>query len=245
MSIRDQNASPPVLKNIPAMRTLKYFIVLTLILISAGFSYQQQAALAKTQNQLQRIAGSPIDVGFAQFMSVHHDQAIVMAQMLLDGRPTRLEALARSITNTQLLELGQMRGWLHVWDEPALPATRSMDWMYLGDEPPGKELSEYLIACKQSERGMPGLATQTELRELHALDGAPRDLRFLELMLSHHEGGIPMAKFAARHARVAAVRQLAKRIVLAQAEETTNIRMLIAMLNASEKADAGRQAHVN
>jgi uncharacterized protein (DUF305 family) len=30
----------------------------------------------------------PIDIGFAQSMSLHHQQAIAMAQLMLDGRPT-------------------------------------------------------------------------------------------------------------------------------------------------------------
>ena len=42
-------------------------------------------------------AAGPIDIGFAQSMSVHHQQAIAMAQLMLDGRPTPLAPLAQQI----------------------------------------------------------------------------------------------------------------------------------------------------
>src|SRR3546814_6326432 len=83
-------------------------------------------------------APSPVDVGFAQFMRGHHDQAVVMTQILLGRGTTRLVGLARSIQTAQLIEIGEMKGWLLLWGKPVLPATTSMDWMLFGKNAPDR-----------------------------------------------------------------------------------------------------------
>lgn len=179
-------------------------------------------------------AGGPpsaIDIGFAQFMSLHHEQAIAMSQLLLDGRPTGLQRLAQGIAYAQLLEQGEMQGWLRIWDAPLKPRSRSMTWMLTGPEPPGPELREYLLECERSPTGMPGLAPMTELAKLRQLEGRDRDRRFLELMQAHHAGGLPMARFAAEFARHAVVRERARLIVLEQSEELDRIRRTLAVLD--------------
>lgn len=180
-----------------------------------GAAYARHAACAAPA----RAAGAAVDVGFAQFMGGHHDQAVTMAQILLDRGTTRLGGLARSIQTEQLLEIGQMKGWLLLWGQPLLPATRSMDWMLLGSAPPDAALARYLLDCRSAPGGMPGLATSEELNRLRALDGDERDRLFLELMMRHHQGALPMAHFAARNAQAPAVRALAAQMVAQQAEE--------------------------
>ena len=103
-------------------------------------------------------APGPVDIGFAQFMSLHHQQAIGMAQLMLDERPSPLAPLARSIAYTQLLELGEMRGWLRLWNQALVPEKRSMDWMLQGSRAPDEALLQYLLDCQRSPTGMSGLA---------------------------------------------------------------------------------------
>jgi uncharacterized protein (DUF305 family) len=169
-------------------------------------------------------APGPVDIGFAQFMSLHHQQAIGMANLMLDGRPTPLAPMARSIAATQLLELGEMRGWLGLWGQALQPANlRDMSWMLVGSTPPDEELLQYLLDCQRSETGMSGLATDADLNRLRMLEGRERDAHFLKLMLAHHQGGLPMARFAAQQAQVPVVRELASRIVLEQSHEVALI----------------------
>lgn len=176
----------------------------------------------------------PIDIGFAQFMSLHHAQAIAMAQLMLDGRPTPLANLARNLANAQLLELGEMRGWLRLWRQPLLPVNRrDMGWMLLGSSPPDAGLQQYLLDCEQSPTGMAGLASDDELNRLRLLDGRARDAHFLGLMLAHHEGGIPMARFAAAQALLPVVRDLAERIALEQSQEIIRLAMTLDALVAT------------
>lgn len=168
-------------------------------------------------------APGPIDIGFAQAMSLHHQQAIAMAQLLLEGAPTPLAPLARGIAGAQLLELGEMRGWLRLWGAAPLPPTTSMDWMRLGNAPPDEALLQYLLDCQRSPTGMSGLATDAEIQKLRTLTGRERDAHFLKLMLAHHQGGLPMARFAATQAAVPIVRELATRVVLEQSQEIVMI----------------------
>lgn len=180
-----------------------------------------------------------IDVGFVQAMSLHHQQAILAAQLLQDGRPTRLTGLLRNIVNSQLYEYGKMQGWLALWDEPLYQQPLVMDWMLLGDDPPDDELRQYLLDCERSPRGMPGLATSQELNRLRELQGDGRDRAFLRLMLAHHQGGIPMARFASVNARQPVVRQIAKAIMIEQLEDIGRMRRMLAVLDHEQSgADA-------
>ena len=169
----------------------------------------------------------PVDVGFTQTMRSHHDQAVVMTQILLDHGSTRLASLARTIQTDQLIEIGQMKGWLLLWDKPLLPSRAGMDWLLLGRVPPDAALTQYIADCRASSGGMPGLATSEELNRLRGLDGEARDRLFLELMLRHHQGALPMAHFAARNAETQVVRTLAAQIEVQQAQEVGAMALLL------------------
>ncbi len=212
------------------LRTLSYSfgIVMALALsLAAGAQYRE---LQIAQTQLQRLQPSLIDIGFSQSMSFHHRQAIAIAQLLLDGRPTGLAPLARSIAATQMLELGEMQGWLKLWGQTLLPPNPEMSWMLLGNTPLDEALSQYLIACGKAEAGMPGIASNEELAQLRHTEGRERDELFLRLMLAHHQGGVPMAQFAAAQAKLAVVRKVAAQIVLDQSKEIHQIQSILAVM---------------
>ena len=73
---------------------------------------------------------------------------------------------------------------------------------------------------------MPGLATAEELQRLRSLQGAARDQLFLQLMVRHHQGGLPMAEFAAYNAATPAVRMLAAQMVVEQTQEMATMALL-------------------
>lgn len=179
---------------------------------------------------MQHGSGLPVDVGFAQFMSLHHEQAIQMAETLLDAEDTQLRSLARQIHRVQLLELGKMQGWLQLWGQPLLPRSLAMDWMRLGDRPPDASVAQYLLDCNTAPGGMPGLATREQLETLRRGQGMARDQLFLQLMQAHHRGGLPMARFAAGNANLPVVQSLAKRIWVGQAEELQMLQLLSAQV---------------
>src|SRR5438105_3950049 len=60
-------------------------------------------------------AGS-IEVGFAQDMSVHHLQAVTMANWARDHTADQqIRQLAFDVESTQLEQVGRMKGWLMLW----------------------------------------------------------------------------------------------------------------------------------
>lgn len=179
-------------------------------------------------------APNAVDIGFAQWMSVHHDQAIVMSQILLAHRHSRLGELAALIQSSQLLETGRMQGWLAYWQQSLLPTSRRMDWLLGADASAMPQLQRYLVECRAADAGMPGIASSDELNRLRELDGADADTLFLQLMIRHHEGALPMATFAARHAATSVVRDLAGLIVVEQTQEIARMQLLQTALSSDD-----------
>lgn len=205
----------------PAARLLPWFLVMALTLLAAGLLWQWQAE----QRRASAARPSRVDVGFAQTMARHHQQAVLLAQLLLDDRPSAFRGFAQGVAGAQLQEIGRLQGWLALWDEPELPNGLGMDWMLAGPNPPDDSLRAWLLDCQR--RGvMPGALAQADLQGLHTLAGPARDRLFAELMLRHHEGAIPMAQYAAANATIPAVRNLAARIVLEQTEEIATLRRI-------------------
>ena len=211
--IRSQRADAPVSRG-----EMLLSAILTAALVVFGWTLATITAPDATRAS-PAATGSAVDIGFAQFMGIHHEQAVMMADILLDGEPSALTPLARNIQRAQLLEIGQMQGWLHLWQQPLTPPSLSMNWMRLADVPPSPELARYLIDCENSPGGMPGLATDEQMAALRTSTGAERERLFLELMSAHHKGGLPMAHFAAEHASHPAVRHLADHVISAQEQE--------------------------
>ncbi|NLE78254.1 MAG: DUF305 domain-containing protein, partial [Rhodococcus sp.] len=61
---------------------------------------------------------SAVDIGFAQDMSVHHEQALFISQNLDDNVSPVVYQLAQQIIAKQTAEIGTLRGWLMLVDAP-------------------------------------------------------------------------------------------------------------------------------
>jgi uncharacterized protein (DUF305 family) len=156
----------------------------------------------------------PIDVGFAQDMSDHHDQAVQMALLAIDKASSQpVRTLAVEIVSSQRRENGILEQFLRDRGlARADPQRTVMEWMH---EP---------VAHEQ----MPGLATPAQIVALTGAEGPAFDQQFVDLMIRHHEGGVHMAQYAAEHAETQYIRDLASRIVVAQNNELTDLRQLTA-----------------
>jgi uncharacterized protein (DUF305 family) len=112
------------------------------------------------------------DVGFMQGMISHHAQAITMTA-LVPTRTTRpeLRMLAERIDVSQRDEIAMMRRWLEVRGVAA--------------PEPGAGHGHHGVL-------MPGMLTPEEMAGLAGATGAGFDRRFLEGMITHHEGALTM-----------------------------------------------------
>lgn len=157
------------------------------------------------------------EAGFARDMATHHDQAVAMSMIALERSEDPLVAgLAKDILLTQQNQIGQMLGWLHVWDVPPTGSEPPMTWM-------GHEVAER----------MPGLASPAEVAGLAGLTGGDLDREFLRLMIRHHEGGAPMARAILDRSENDAVRELASTILVSQQAEVATMQRLLAARNGS------------
>ncbi len=143
-----------------------------------------------------------VEVGFLQDMIDHHEQALVIANTLLDANPDGDAAsYAHDVVLFQTRDIGRMETWL---DEAGYgrgsPDREAMVWM---GEP-------------SSVAEMPGMATPEELQALAAATGADADRLFFELMSTHHLGGVHMADYAAEHTDLEWLRTFAEAVSYGQ-----------------------------
>ena len=205
-------------------------VAAVLALLLVGATAGLLIAQSRSAGELAAPAADSVAVGFSQDMSVHHRQAIRMAGIVRNRSTDRaVQRLAFDIETNQLEQVGRMQGWLNLWGRDPLPVNGYMAWMNgaaiaghgtehtsaAGAEPSHAGVSLAPGAVAQ----MPGLASNAELARLTNLTGRDLDVLFLQLMLRHHQGGLTMIRYAAEHAEVGVVRNLAAQMNSAQTNE--------------------------
>lgn len=155
-------------------------------------------------------APDPVDIGFAQDMTVHHQQGVTLASWARDhSDDPAIQRLAGDVEIGQSDQIGRMQGWLGVWGQPASADGAPMAWM------PGRDHQMNMA----EGRMMPGMANNAEIDRLRALSGRDLDVYFLQLLIRHHQGGAAMMRAAIDGAAVGEVRNLAARMLDAQTAE--------------------------
>ena len=138
------------------------------------------------------------DVQFARDMIVHHQQAVVMADLAATlAQNPEVKVLADKIRVAQQPEIDTMTGWLREWDQPVAPSDMGgMDHgaMDMGD-------------------------MEMDTSGLEAAAGTEFDRMFLEMMTEHHRGAIEMAEQVLREGENPRVADLARHIIDTQRAE--------------------------
>ena len=188
-----------------------------------------------------------VDAGFARDMAVHHDQGVLMAHYAEQNTTDpEIDVMAYDIGYTQTDQLGQMQGWLSLWDLPDSGTAPRMAWM--GGTAPDHGMamgSAAATSAAPSAAGgtsaaagsaaaaadtplMPGMATDAEIAKLKGLKGNESDIYFLQLMIRHHQGGAGMMQYAAEHATLPVVRNFADKMLQAQTAEISVMTQMLA-----------------
>lgn len=162
-------------------------------------------------------AEDSVEVGFARDMSAHHAQAVAMAEVLRDrtGDP-ELRSLTSDIALTQQAQIGMMLSWLDDWGRTPTASGSRMAWM--GEPTDGL---------------MPGMASAEEQAALRSLPVGEAEVRFLQLMVAHHTGGVAMARAGSEMAEDPQVVVLADSIATAQTAEVDYLQSLLAARGAA------------
>ncbi|SIR82103.1 DUF305 domain-containing protein [Williamsia sterculiae] len=217
---------------------------IALLLIGVGVGLLVQSSLSDRDGD-DRPAADSAAVGFAQDMVRHHQQGVEMATIeLYNGSDPAVRNTAYDILTQQTNQVGQMQSWLSRWGYPADNPGTPMAWMkgdhdMHGMSMPGMSMpatSQSTMPSGSMSSGgaetppMPGMAVTSEMDKLRALRGQPLDLYFMQLMLRHHQGGLPMMRYAADKAHVSEgyVRDLAQQMVSVQQNEVQTLTQMIA-----------------
>lgn len=151
------------------------------------------------------------DVTFVHAMLPHHQQAVTMADVLLEktGIDPAVTTIAATIKAEQAPEISTMNSWLSKWKVPT-GASSTMPGMDMGTET--------------------GMMSEADMSALHSASGSAASKLFLTQMISHHQGAIEMAKTETKAGKNADALTLATSIVSSQTTEIATMKGLLATL---------------
>ena len=158
------------------------------------------------------------DVSFAQDMIPHHQQALVMSDVAIDGAQTQeLQDLAKRIKAAQTPEIDQMAGWLESWGEP-VPDSDSSGHMMMGGD-----------TDTDTDYGMPGMMDAGQMQRIRGMMGGGMafDRMWVLMMIRHHEGAIQMAKDEQANGQSADAIALAQSIEESQTAEIATMKQML------------------
>ncbi|MET7769385.1 DUF305 domain-containing protein [Nocardia sp. NPDC005366] len=163
---------------------------------------------------------TPTEVGFAQDMTGHHQQALILVERLAADVDPTVRRLADQIADAQRMEIGMMLGWLRL--AGATPTNpHPMAWMPTGHH-------------TAASTTMPGMATRADLDALTRVRGAEAEAMFLRLMYRHHQGGIAMAQAFDQLSTGGPVEHAARDMISTQSQESGVIGLLITRHGATD-----------
>jgi uncharacterized protein (DUF305 family) len=140
-------------------------------------------------------ADSSYDARFVDMMIPHHQSAIDMANIALTAAVhPEIKAVARNIARDQKNEIDRMRAW-------------RLRWYGQGG---GKDTSQFVDVMRRMDDAM--------LTGLGARDST-FDLRFINMMIPHHQAAIAMAWDALAKSRRPEILDLARAVIAAQQKE--------------------------
>lgn len=163
------------------------------------------------------------EIGFAQDMTAHHQQAILLVARLDPAVDPQVLRLAQQIDRSQRIEIGTMLGWLRLAGAAPM-SSHPMGWTTAKTAGTHHRSGD---TGTEQPAAMPGMATMTELNRLAAAHGREAEVLFLQLMYRHHQGGISMARAADQEIASGPVKEQARAMVVSQSEETGLIALML------------------
>ncbi|PRY65414.1 uncharacterized protein (DUF305 family) [Glaciihabitans tibetensis] len=172
---------------------------------SAGTNSSSETSPAPSATADQLSPFNDSDVAFAMGMVEHHEQAIVMADAVLDkdNIDPRVTELAQNITDAQGPEIDLMNDWIASWDVEK------------------DDMSDM-------DHGM--AMTDDDMTALEEATGADASELFLTQMTEHHNGAIEMAQTELDAGENPDALALAQQIIDAQTAEIATMKALNAEL---------------
>ena len=186
---------------------------------------------------LARPVEGSVEAGFARDMSVHHAQAVAMAEAIRDRTTDPdLKLLATDIALGQQGQIGRMSGWLDEWGLNQTSTATPMAWIrsdnLVSGSGGGMDMGGDTMTLTADGR-MPGMATRPQVTALRTLPIAQAEISFLQLMIAHHTAGVAMAQAALARTNRPDVIRLATSIINGQQAEVTVMTDMLAKRGAT------------
>jgi len=208
----------------PAARPATRWVVIALVavaVVAVAFAIGRFTAFGATAAPAHP-SDSSADAGFARDMQVHHTQAVLMAmEIYRKTDDDELRTLSYDIATTQSGQRGEMYGWLVEWGLPQASSQPLMAWMAESDAHHHGDTASLTQEQLMSQMGM---ASDAQLDQLRTLTGQPANCLFLDLMIRHHQGAIPMAEAVIELGEDPRVKEVAGTIVSGQSAEIDAMR---------------------
>jgi uncharacterized protein (DUF305 family) len=152
------------------------------------------------------------DVAFVSGMKPHHEQAVGMADILLEkDPPAEVAALAERIQADQQPEIDQLDAMLDHFGVGGGGHGGSSEH---GEDPAGHD----------------GMMTDEQMMQLEQANGTEAARLFLELMIEHHRGAIVSAETQLRDGSYPPALEMAEKIRESQAAEIAEMEQLLTRL---------------
>lgn len=143
------------------------------------------------------------DILFIDAMIPHHQGGVVMAQEVLQkSKRPEMKQLAQEMIEAQEKEIAQLKNWRKAW----YPSAGETPMMYHADMKHMMPMSEDMRSSMMMETDLGAADEQF-------------DLRFINAMIPHHEGALPMAKELLEKSDRPEMKQLAQTILDSQQQE--------------------------
>ncbi len=169
------------------------------------------------------------EAGFARDMSVHHAQAVEMAEIVRDKTESaEVRLMAADMALTQQGQIGRMQGWLDVWNLPPTGAEPAMTWM-----------------GHPTEGRMPGMASPEEIERLRNAPPEEAEEMFFRLMIPHHQAAVPMAEAVIEETDRPEVENLAGAIAASQQGEIEVMREMLEERGAEAPSGSHEDKHTH
>ena len=233
-------------------------VVMLLIGGTIGLTLGNSTSSA-AQDTLVRPAADSVDVGFLYDMTVHHEQGVELAHLVqLNGGRSEVAGIGYDIEYQQTSQIGQMGGFLQLWGYSLNNPRPLMAWMSGGgghdmagmagmpgmSGDPSAVMTTMDAASIAAGALMPGMATTAEVNTLKTLRGDASDAYFLQLMIRHHEGGVPMMDYAATYATNPVVKNMALKMAQGQVAEIASMTQLLQTTYGEQPLPLGSSASV-
>ncbi len=167
----------------------------------SGFVMGQAGATARARADSLRYPYTQADIDFMSGMIHHHAQAILISRWAVthDASPA-VQRLTARIINAQTDEIHLMQSWLTDRNQDPMTvdsvgnvSMRPMAAPATGAAPSSHDMGHagHTMAGMAT---MPGMLSDTQLKELNAARGREFDRLFLIYMMQHHRGAVSMVR---------------------------------------------------